>query len=317
MLLLIFPLYQSRIKKIYYNINSICLWFHMPIFIFISGYLFSYLYTQKHKYRVFFGKNGFLLNKFKRLILPYGIFSLIFSMSVGTLPMRSILSGEYSHLWFLTMLFWCFILVYILYRAHVHESILLSFILLTVFFISMFLPYHPIRFLGFHYLPRWFFWFWLGCTIFHSRHKLFFIFRKIKANFLFPVLYLLCMYLQIKTVGDYDRDVIRYYAEIGFLFAVLWIWFTVNTCIERLGTSWTQHRIIRELSSCSFGIYIFHNWLEPFMISTTAKSFFPLEMLARDHVILFPFLFALLALILSYMFTKLLIATKIGKKILL
>ena len=312
-----FPSLSKLYKEIYYNTNSICLWFHMPLFIFISGYLFSYLYIHKGKYRVFWGRKGFLLNKLKRLILPYVIFSLIFSVSVAILPIQSIVSGEYSHLWFLSMLFWCFILVHILYQLNVNDNSMLTFILLAIFFLSMFLPYSPIRFLGLHYLPRWFFWFWLGCAVFRFRHKLFFTFRKFKAQFTFPVLYLICMYLQIETVGDYGRDVIRYYAETGFLFAVLWVWFIVNACLERYGDSWTQHRIIKELSSCSFGIYIFHNWLEPFMISTTAKSFLPLEAWARDHVVLFPFIFSSLALMLSYILTKILLKTFVGRKLLL
>lgn len=47
------------------------------------------------------------------------------------------------------------------------------------------------------------------------------------------------------------------------------------------------------LSKYSFGIYIFHNWVGPYMISSTAKRIFPLEDLAANHVVLFPLMLTL------------------------
>lgn len=312
-----FPNSYQSYRDIYYNLNSICLWFHMPLFVFISGYLFSYLYIEKGKYTQFFGKKGLLLNKTHRLLVPYVIFSLFFASTTNSLSLAGIFSGGYSHLWFLTMLFWCFMLGYILIKK---KSIALTpsacMLLLFIFFMLMLFPYCPPRLFGIHNLFRWFFWFWLGCSVFHFRHTLFSAFRRFKALFTFPTLYLIFMYLQIRTVGDYDRNVIRYCAEIGFVFAVLWIWFTVNVCLKRYGTAWAQLRIIQEIGSCSFGIYIFHNWLEPFMISRTAQSIFPLAEWARDHVILFPLCFSLAALICSYVLTKLCLMTKVGRMLL-
>lgn len=312
-----FPSSSLTYREIYYNINSIFLWFHMPLFIFISGYLFSHLYTRKGKYRVFWGRRGFLLNKLKRLILPFIMFSLIFGASVGDIPIQGILTGTYSHLWFLSMLFWCFILVYTLYRMRIYENSVLSYILLIIFFSSMFLPYSPIRFLGIHYLPRWFFWFWLGCII-QRQGSLLLETTYIKHILLIilPVIYLASEHLQIYYVGSYGEGDPHFFAEIGFLAAVVFIWLCVNVCIQRFGAAWTEKRLFVELGSCSFGIYIFHNWLEPFMISRTAQSIFPLAEWARDHVILFPLCFSLAALICSYVLTKLCLMTKVGRMLL-
>jgi hypothetical protein len=76
-------------------------------------------------------------------------------------------------------------------------------------------------------------------------------------------------------------------------------------------TIFTQ--LILFLSGTSFGVYIFHNWLEAFMISTTAQRLLHLGKYAADHTILFPFMFSLLAYAVSLAVTWLLLQTKIGK----
>ncbi len=45
--------------------------FRMPMFIFISGFLFSFLHYKKHKYPKFI---DLFTNKFKRLLIPYWVF---------------------------------------------------------------------------------------------------------------------------------------------------------------------------------------------------------------------------------------------------
>lgn len=84
--------------------------FTLEAFVFISGYLFAFQrITLK---RLGNGKN-LIINKLKRLILPSIIFSLIyFSLfyeykGIGNL-IYSIISGC-GHMWYLPMLFWCFI----------------------------------------------------------------------------------------------------------------------------------------------------------------------------------------------------------------
>jgi fucose 4-O-acetylase-like acetyltransferase len=61
--------------------NSIFkVWFgaRMPLFLFISGFLFSYLLFVKNKYQSF---TGFVWNKTKRLLIPYLIFATLIMLS--------------------------------------------------------------------------------------------------------------------------------------------------------------------------------------------------------------------------------------------
>ncbi len=53
--------------------------------------------------------------------------------------------------------------------------------------------------------------------------------------------------------------------------------------------------------------------IEPLMISRTAQQLLPLEQWAADHIVLFPLVFSLLALLLSYIVTRIFLMTRIGK----
>lgn len=74
----------------------------LSMFVYISGFLFGYLFLYKNKYR---NRRLFLWGKFKRLIIPYllwGAFMILFQSSFHNWSM--LLTGI-SHLWFLLMLF--------------------------------------------------------------------------------------------------------------------------------------------------------------------------------------------------------------------
>lgn len=62
-----------------------------------------------------------------------------------------------------------------------------------------------------------------------------------------------------------------------------------------------------------YGIYVFHNWLQPFMISSTATALLGLDILAIDHPILFPLLFFVGSFMLSLGITWVLLKTKTGR----
>lgn len=86
--------------------------FMLEIFVFVSGYLFAYQLTERGKAAPSLGQ--IVRSKLRRLILPSVVFSAIYvvlftpfeELSFGTL--YKILCGA-GHMWFLPMLFWCFI----------------------------------------------------------------------------------------------------------------------------------------------------------------------------------------------------------------
>lgn len=89
----------------------------MPVFVFISGYLYAYMKIEKEKYA---DNRLFLKEKAKRLILPYVVWTVInICLIPSTFDITRILQG-YSHLWFLMMLMMVFIIVTVTQRIWTH-----------------------------------------------------------------------------------------------------------------------------------------------------------------------------------------------------
>lgn len=121
-------------NKLYIVIYS----FHMPLLMIISGYLFA------KSLRRFENIADFLKNRFCTLILPiisWNTIRWIMSILVG----KNAFSVEmltkwidmlFTEFWFLWAIFWCSLIVYVVYK-YLNNSIL-TYILLFVFF--MFIP---------------------------------------------------------------------------------------------------------------------------------------------------------------------------------
>ena len=103
---------------IYKTIGRLAYSFMLPMFCFISGYIWAYQ-------REYLCKKGnfsvLLIKKLKRLYLPCLLFSLLYfllydaeilmgGVKIGTVVL-DIIDG-YAHLWFLPMLLWCFLFCY-------------------------------------------------------------------------------------------------------------------------------------------------------------------------------------------------------------
>lgn len=90
--------------------------FHIYGFALVSGYLFYYLKEEKQKYAEFW---PFVVNKAKRLLIPYLFVSVIWVIPVGfffyrydalTILKNYALAQSPSQLWFLVMLFFVFVI---------------------------------------------------------------------------------------------------------------------------------------------------------------------------------------------------------------
>ena len=79
----------------------------MPIFFFISGYLYSNSYIYKNKYK---NPKPFLLSKIKRLMLPYLFWGIFLCFIMPDRYQEIGLLKGLSHLWFLFTLFTLFLI---------------------------------------------------------------------------------------------------------------------------------------------------------------------------------------------------------------
>ena len=297
-----FPQSVEKYRKLYFVPNQ-CVFINiaMPLFIAISGYLFAYLYEQG-KYQDFW---PFLKKKTLRLLLPFFVFGTLMMLTTGV-PFRPwmLYTGSFSHLWYLPALFWCFPIGWELLRYLKDRPLYLSAILGVLLLSNDVAQYFP-RILGIHNILRWYEWFLLGQILGLYRNQIYSFIDK--WHLAIPLLLPFSILSWIFPV-EYGESCLYSRLMVGaFLIGLFAVFAGIQTTSNKLylGAVW--------FSKYTFGIYIFHNWVGPYMVSTTAKRIFPLAQLANNHVILFPFLLSLAILGVSFALSYALLKTKIGK----
>lgn len=173
------PAYYAPLLTFIRKAHWIIVYFHMPLFFFLSGAVFGIKPITK------FSK--LILSKIKRLIIPFfavGIFYMIHVKYLGNFytfngMIESILSiwhggqGYYDgHLWFLAALFWCFILFTILIQLLKKIHMENPFIPLIICFIIATLAskYTTTFFMEFHSGLKYIQWFAAGYIFEKYRH---------------------------------------------------------------------------------------------------------------------------------------------------
>lgn len=119
----------------YWWIGKISYSFMLEAFVFISGYVFGYQVSRKpYKLALKF----LVKNKAKRLLLPCVVFSVIyycffydFHRPIYVIA-YSIIQGT-GHLWFLPMLFWCFIFTSLVEKTGISRNYIVFITLLMSF----------------------------------------------------------------------------------------------------------------------------------------------------------------------------------------
>lgn len=166
--------------------------FMLEMFVFISGFVFGYQVRNKGEVkleakRLFWGK-------FKRLIIPSMIFSLLYIILLQNIaqPMGKTIyeiANGVAHMWFLPMLFWCFVGVWLVEKLHIPMWIALSvFILMALLPI----PALPLRLTSTCYYISFFYTGYLikrkGYTLEWMKKPLIAMFLSIAFFVTFPIL---------------------------------------------------------------------------------------------------------------------------------
>lgn len=101
--------------SLYNHISPFTHFISMPALIFISGYLFGHTW-HRTKQQTF---HNFIIKKVKRLIIPSIVFSifyyyLFYDKDMSAVQIGYTIINGCGHLWFLPMLFWCFLFTFLL-----------------------------------------------------------------------------------------------------------------------------------------------------------------------------------------------------------
>lgn len=157
--------------------------FMLETFVFISGYLLSFQYYELNKKQTVW---VIAKKKFSRLIVPCWVFSVIYVALLGhegtfLKTILSVVEGA-GHLWFLPMLFWCFIVGGVLLNKQ-----LVNVKWLPIFLIVSLCSYNPLP-LRLNSSMYYFIFFYMGMLLFKNKEV---IYRKTAyADWNIPLLWL-------------------------------------------------------------------------------------------------------------------------------
>ncbi len=292
--------FPSEYKIEYFSIFSVWLGARMPLFLFISGFLFSYLLNYRNKYQSFW---GFLLNKTHRLFIPYIVFAILIMLSRKDFSWTNLFKG-YSHLWFLLMLFWSFLITWGV--SKIKSPIIHILFLVGVIVVSMY--YKQKIPLAINFLIYYYVWFFLGYIIALYKKKLRFLFSK----------KMILIYGAVWIASSISRNNISFPSDhilylVRFINALTFVLF-VFSIFEQLfiHKHLKDNFIISKVNNYSYGIYIFHGWMYGLIFKTNYVINY-IKPVAKEYTLLFPISYFIFSLGFSYLLTHYTLKTKAGR----
>ena len=161
----------------------------MPLFVFISGYIYSYLRNSLKKYGTY---KIVVYKKAKRLLVPYLFFALIYNYFFLEFDsIQSYLSHLWfgsGHLWFLLMMFIMFLLFYP-FEKYFKNNIVYGLVIAVGLYLLV-LPMHYLNLNPIAHVFKYFIYFYLG-YLFYSHSLKVLDFLKGKSFILFVIHFLL------------------------------------------------------------------------------------------------------------------------------
>jgi fucose 4-O-acetylase-like acetyltransferase len=260
----------------YLSMIEIIYSFHMPLFMFASGYV--YWATRKP---VEYGK--FILKKIQRLMIPYFFLSiLIISIKLLTeshlylenpTSWSSFYEMFYSpaagfFLWFVYALFLIFLIIPAFNTTRRLVYLLIGSLVL------FFLPVHFPRIFCLEEFRNMLFYFVAGCCVFAFKRL-----REGKINILIPLFIFTGIYILKSSI------------EISLLNKVLVICLAISGIavvlnVSRMIESSTKHiTFFLHIATCSYTIYLFHTTFEGFAKSLCMKIPFTILNPYENHIV--------------------------------
>ncbi|WP_432419361.1 acyltransferase family protein [Gallibacterium anatis] len=236
--------------------------FHIYVFTFISGYIFNYLKINTIKYNNFI---HLLIKKVKRLIIPYFFVSFFwcipfyiyfYSPSVEQVILNYILGYRPSQLWYLLMLFWCFIFVNPIFEfIRRFRLMIILFFSLTLYCTSVILS--VLCSLPFQIIPAIKFMSFFILGFFYSDIN--FLLRKLYMDKWYFLLLINILFFSLYLKIDGGYFIMKFIKYIICYFIILsGIFFATNFFNAVCQISFWRSKIFNIFMKHSFSIYLFH-----------------------------------------------------------
>lgn len=288
----------------------------LETFVFISGYILGYQVRLKGRDSVLNFKK-LLISKFKRLLVPSILFSIIYLYCFGdmTKPILllfyDILNGV-GHMWFLPMLFWCFIFIPFVERINMTYRWTILLILALIYFSVLPLPFR------FGVALYYFLFFYVGYLFQKNQLITKYSCTKIKL-FVSLIAFLGIFTLKYLFDDSYIYNNLNGRILLKIVFYIMQT--TLKAVCASLGVFLLLHISLiflnkRErsiwnnlllLSECSFGVYLF----QQFILQYFNRSNLPY--MINPYV--YPWVSFVLCIVISVFVTFLFRKTKIGKQL--
>ena len=279
----------------------------------VAGYVFSY---QSHDLGRSYKLLPFVYKKFKRLIIPMLVFGLVyyfcfyFNVSVFTVKdfILKILSGC-GHLWFLPMLFWCFMAIWIIDHYKLNSWVLLVILVIVSIAPTPKLP------LGFSRLPHFVFYVYGGYYLWTKRELLFHRFLSWQWVSLLWLLYIVLVVIY-HTVLPQDHSAIT---SINALIPVLGtnsvklliavagiVALYLTVCMFTTKEGFRPKPWVISASDNCYGVYVYHQFILVWI-------YFYTPLVNTLHPLVVPWVGLFIAFSMSMFLTRLTLRTPIGK----
>ena len=286
------PIDGMTVIPAYRVIGKLAYTFMLEAFVFISGYVWAYQHKIKKQ------KENLLQLMYKkslRLIVPTILFGLLYIVFIekSNINVPHLLEGP-GHLWFLPMLFWCFLIGWCILRLKLSSKIVLP----VLFIISLLRPAHlPLRL---SYTLYYLFFFFSGYYIQEYSNKIKEMIRGwhvIVSWLMFFVIYLLFISVSNRLSISYRGG----YSMIGTIALYLTaIYVTHQNNLKR----WYI-----QLGSLCMGVYVFQQFILKMLYYQTY-----LPQITPEWVL--PPIGFSIALLVSLILTYIIRLSKFGKKLL-
>lgn len=255
--------------KAYWWLDKLSYAFMLELFVLISGYVFGYQVRVKGEKKL--QAKDLFWGKFKRLMIPCMVFSLIYILLFGNIkqPIQVTLYGLLNgvgHMWFLPMLFWCFVGVWIIEKTHLKPL----WALLLCVIASMFSFLHlPLRMESAMYYMLFFY---VGYLIQRNNYSVVFLATKryalittISFVILFPLLTLLKERIGGLVVEDGNQLVILGIKSLAIRASqIIYAMAGIAMAFSLVGCYLKKHSLknwMVQVGALSFGVYLFQQFV--------------------------------------------------------
>ncbi len=243
--------------------------FSLESFVIISGYIFGFQIITLKKKTSFF---KFIINKAKRLLLPSIIFScLYFLMFLDYNGFGNFLYSVFNgcgHMWFLPMLFWCFVGGWLVVSLKISDFWKLA----LLFFLNLFsVVTIPFRISS---ASLFLFYFYLGYLLYKNVETIKLYLDNRKLFFLVWIIFFFAFFIlrplqEYLTLDTSHSLFIRFVSLVGSHLCQL-IYATIGSVAFYYSSLYLVNKkplsaVTIKISSCCFGVYLFQQFVLEFL----------------------------------------------------